>query len=49
MRALLGGAVKAALALEVDVELIRAAVDDAIDEEREQEARYYAAAAVRAA
>jgi hypothetical protein len=49
VRALLGGAVKAALALEIDVALIRAAVADAIDDEIEQQARYYANAERRAA
>lgn len=48
VRALLGGAVKAALALEIDVALIRSAVDDVIDEDREREARAAAKAQLRA-
>ena len=42
VRALLGGAVKAALEIEVDAAVIRATVDAVIDEEIEREARYFA-------
>jgi len=44
VRALLGGAVRAALQIEVDVALIRATVDAVIDDEIEREARYFATA-----
>lgn len=49
VHALLGGAVRAALEANADVELIRAAVNDAIDESVRQEERDHTRAGLRAA
>ena len=45
--ALLGGAIRAALAAEVPLELIRAVIDEAIDEDVEANSRYRATVQAR--